>query len=233
MKTFKIRASGAGQIMGKPRLKKDNENGKLSETAKSYCKLWIKEQLYNRKKEFSNKYTEKGIEVEEKSIDFLSENLDLGFLLKNDEYFENSFFSGTPDIILKDLIIDVKNSWDFSTFPLFAEIVPNKAYYWQAQVYMALLGVANYKLIYILSDTPKDLIEKEAFFYAKNNNIEFTEQILKDFTKKMTYKNVSNNLKMKIFDIERNFADIIKIEEQVKKCRKYINELLKNASYVE
>ena len=50
MEVFKIRASSAGKISG--------IKG-LGETGKTYCKKWLKEQLYNRKIEFSNKYTVK------------------------------------------------------------------------------------------------------------------------------------------------------------------------------
>jgi len=226
MKQFKIRASAVSQIMSQPRNKKDKEAGLLGETAKSYCKTWLIEQIYNRKKEFSNKYTEKGIKNEDLSIDFLIENSDFGFMLKNEENFESEYMTGTPDIILNNLIIDVKNSWDCFTFPLFETETPNKAYYWQAQAYMSMLGVANYKLIYILTDTPKELIEQEAYYFAKKNNIEFTKDLLDEFTEKLTYSNISAENRIKIFDIKRNFADIIKIEEQVKKCRNYIKTLV-------
>jgi len=144
-KEFKIRASASGKIMGIKAL------GKTGET---YCENWLKEQLYKRKIEFSNKYTEKGLIMEDNSIDYVADQLGYGFLAKNEQYFENDFFTGTPDIILKDHVIDVKNSWDFSTFPLFDNEVPNSDYYFQAQVYMELCGVDSYKLIYVLSDTP-------------------------------------------------------------------------------
>lgn len=54
MKRFKIRCSAIGQIM-----KNGTDKKSMGETAKSYVEQWIKEQLYGRKKEFSNKYTTK------------------------------------------------------------------------------------------------------------------------------------------------------------------------------
>ena len=74
---FKIRCSAIGKIMTEPRSKKDKETGELSETAKSYCKEWLLENLFNRQNFQGSKYTEKGIEVEQQSIDFLVDN---GFL---------------------------------------------------------------------------------------------------------------------------------------------------------
>jgi len=108
MKQFKIRASAVGQIMSDPRAKKD----KLSATTMTYCQEWLKEQIYGVKKFNSNKYTEKGIQMEDKAIEYLSK-LNSDFYLKNEESFENDFLTGTPDIILNDTIIDIKCSWEF------------------------------------------------------------------------------------------------------------------------
>lgn len=210
MKEFKIRSSQIGKIMGIKALGK---------TGESYCQEWLKEQLYNRKKEFSNKYTDKGITVEDNALDYIAENLDYGMLLKNDKYFENDFITGTPDAILKDHIIDVKSSWDCFTFPLFEEELPNKDYYWQAQGYMDLVGIDKFKLIYVLMDTPVHIIEKE---FNYNNALELDYD---EFEKKYKYSDVESNLRIKVFEINRNDEDIKKIYARVKECRDYINSL--------
>lgn len=226
MKQFKIRASAGGKITSQPRAKKDKELGLLSATSKSYCEEWVKEQLYSRRHEFSSKQTQKGNEVEDESLDFLANKLSLGFIIKNEKWFENDYFTGTPDAILKDLIIDVKNSWDCFTFPLFDLSVPNKDYYWQAQVYMDLVGIDEYKLVYVLSDTPMHLIEREAYFQSKNQGFEDLEiNILKKCLKSMTYGDIDNSLKIKVFDIQKNQEDIDFLKGQVEKCRNYIKTL--------
>lgn len=218
IKEFKIRASACGSIMGVKGLGK---------TGESYCESWLKEQIYNRRKEFTSKYTDKGNIMEDNSLDFIAEMLDYGMLVKNELFKENDFCTGTPDVILKDHIIDVKNSWDCFTFPLFDTEVPNKDYYWQAQVYMFLFDLSKYKLIYVLSDTPAHLIEREAFYYAKQNGYEELDMdIYEDFVKKMTYPDIPNEKKIKVFEIERNESDIEKIKERVIECRNYINKLL-------
>jgi len=215
MKQFKIRASAAGSIMG--------VKG-LGGTGETYLQTWVKEQLYNRRKEFDSKYTEKGNIMEQDSIDAVCDVLGLGILLKNDDSFEDEYFKGTPDVVLPEMIIDVKSSWDCFTFPLFDTEVPNTDYYWQAQIYMHLTGRKHYKLCYVLTDTPIHLIEKEAHWKAIDNGMD-EDEVFKSLRDKMTYSDVPDALKIKIFDIEYNEADVNKLIDRVKQCRQYIETL--------
>jgi len=227
MKQFKIRSSATGCIMSEPRSKKDKESGLLSKTSQSYCKDWLKEQIYGRQKDFTSKYTDKGNIMEDNSIDFIAEQLGLGFIIKNEQHFENEYITGTPDIITQDLIIDVKNSWDCFTFPLFEQNISNKNYYYQLQSYMELTGKNNAKLIYVLSNTPDYLIDREAYYWCRNNGFdELDQDILNKFYDKMTYDNINNKYKIKIFNIEKDTEVINNIYSQVKKCRAYINTLI-------
>jgi len=119
---MKIRCSALGKIMTSPRSKSEL----LSQTAKTYVHELAIEHLYGIKKQFKSRYTDKGNEVEDKSIELTEEVLELGFITKNDEYFENEFIKGTPDIITDNLIVDVKSSWSGETFPFFEDELPNK-----------------------------------------------------------------------------------------------------------
>lgn len=205
--------------------KKDNPE--LTLGTKNYCKKWLKEQVYNRKKEFSSKYTEKGNIVEDNSIDFIAKMLNYGMLFKNYQFYENEYFEGTPDIVI-DIIIDAKNSWDQDTFPLLDEEISEQDYYGQLQGYMDLTGKLKAKLIYVLSDTPINIIEKEAYFWCKNNGYEDLDiDILKQFIKKMTYADIEDKYKIKTFDIEYDSEYIKNAKKGVMLCRKYINELIK------
>lgn len=214
MKEFKIRASASGSIMGVKGLGK---------TGLTYLETWIKEQIYNRRKDFTSKYTQKGNEVEDNSIDFVAEQLGYGFLLKNEQHFENDFITGTPDIILNDCIIDVKNSWDCFTFPLLDSELPNSDYYYQAQCYMDLVGRDNYKVIYVLMDTPEHLIEREANQFCFNNGYEKGDvEVYNKFKSKMTFSEIPNKYKVKVFDIKKDEAVIQLIKNRVIECRKII-----------
>lgn len=257
MKKFKIRCSASGHIIAGNVGLTDKQKGELSalkvrdrrtalqdekmieltnkqnnpelpEGAKTYCKDWLKGELFDYQKFLSNKYLDKGNIMEDESIDFIADRLGYGFLLKNEDHFSDEFMQGTPDILYGDLVIDVKNSWDCSTFPYFESKIPTSDYYWQLQGYMSLTGKTSAKLIYCLLDTPEHLIEKEAKWYSISQGYEDLDMdVYNKYLKNMTYKNIPNKLKIKVFDIPRNDEDIQKIKDRVIMCRTYIDQLLK------
>ncbi len=219
---FKIRASCAGLIMTNPRSKSET----LSKTCITYLETWVKEQIYKRRKQVTTKYMTKGLVVEDNSLDMVAKNNGVALLLKNEKHYEDEFMTGTPDAITDDCVIDVKNSWDAFTFPLFATEIPEKAYYLQLQCYMALTKKKRSKLVYTLLDTPEHLIQNEAHWYSKNNGYgELTEEMYNKFRDNMTYGDVPENLKYKSFDIERNDSDVELIKDRVIECREYIKTL--------
>lgn len=222
IKPFKIRCSAIGNVMTNSRSKTEL----LSETAKTYCRDWLKGQIYKRRKEFSTKYTEKGNIMEDTSLDFIAKMLDLGMLIKNEQYFENEFIHGTPDAILPDLIIDVKNSWDCFTFPLFDTEIENNSYFYQLQGYMHLTGIKKAKLIYCITDTPEHLIERECKYWCIKNGYELDIDIYNEFYNKMTFSDIEDRFKIKIFDIDYDENVINSIIERVKLCRDYIEKLI-------
>jgi hypothetical protein len=91
---------------------------------------------------------------------------------------------------------------------------------------MKLTGLDSFKLIYVLSDTPINLIEAESRKYCYANGYEPNdEDVLNDFIKRMTYKDIDAKYKIKVFEIKRCEDTIKAIEERVIECREYINEL--------
>ena len=209
---FKIRCSAIGQIMTNSRTK-----GQLSKTAESYVETWIKEQIYKRRKVVTTKYMDKGNMVENESIQFAGRVLNAD-IIKNEQRYENELLIGTPDVITEDYVIDVKNSWDCFTFPLFYENVPNKDYFYQAQGYMALTGLSDYKLIYTLLDTPDSLIERE-FKYSSELDYD-------TFAKDYRYSEIDEAYRIRIFEIERDDDVIDAINTRVEECRLFIDHLL-------
>jgi hypothetical protein len=205
-----------------PELEANKDIVILSDSAKTYCQNWVKKQVYQKHRQMSNKYTEKGLVMEDNSLDFIAEVFGYGLLLKNEEYFENDFLTGTPDVVLEDHLIDVKNSWSHDTFPLFATEIPDKAYFYQAQGYMELTGKTSYNLIYTLMDTPEYIIEKE-FNWNNFNGLEYDE-----FRKNYLYEGfVPVDKRYKAFVIERDEEVIEAIKTRVEECQQYINQLLK------
>jgi hypothetical protein len=145
---FKIRASAGGKLMTEPRAKSET----LSETTKSYLKEWAICQMFNVQNEIKSKYTERGIQDEDKAIDLMMTVLDLPFTIKNEQYFENDYFCGTPDLIIGDTVYDAKCVWSCFTFPIFEKELQNKDYFYQLQIYMHLTGCKKAILSYVLLD---------------------------------------------------------------------------------
>lgn len=219
MNKFKIRASQCGKIMGKTGINK---------TGETYCQNWLKEQIYKTEHTFTSKYCDKGNICEDESIDFIAEQLGYGFLMKNEEFKQNEYVTGTADIVLPDTIIDAKNSWDCFTFPLFEDKIPNNDYYYQLQCYMWLYDKPQAKLCYVLSNTPLGLIESEAYKWCKSKGYdELDSDILQKFIHKMTYNEIEPKYKIKTFDVLRDEETIKLITERVNECRVYIETLLK------
>lgn len=259
--SFKIRASAASQIMGgamnRPtqiQLKRIDElqakekltdrqqeeltgliekrdmPAPLSEGAKTYCENWLKEKLFERRKEFSNKYTEKGIECESAGIDLFCK-INSVFAVKNEQYFENEYMTGTPDLILPKSVEDIKNSWDVFTFPLFDTELPNKDYYGQMQVYMELTGKEASGVNYCLINAPEELIDKEAKFTSlKAGLLEVDMELWDEVRAKMTYDTIADELKFRRFQVEYESEYILALEHRVRLCREYIKELIGSPS---
>lgn len=201
MKLFKARASSSGKLMTKPRSKSEV----LSKTTKSYLEEWTKEQIYGVRKNIQSKYLTKGNEVEDDAIVYASAEKGWLFAEKNEEYFEDDYFCGTPDVILEDKIIDIKSSWDCFSFPLFYNGIPNKDYYYQLQTYMHLTGKRKAQLVYVLMNTPEELTFEESHDYSE----------------------INSKYRIKIFDIEYDGDVIYELAQQVKKSRQYINGISK------
>lgn len=201
-------------------------NPELPAGAKTFCQNWLRENLiYNRRKEFSSKYTDKGNLCESKSIDFLNQQL-LEDWVKCEESKENDFSTGTCDIEAPGLIVDIKNSWDSVTFPLFDFGIKNKDYFYQLQIYMELYDKPRAMLAYTLMNAPFHLIEREAKSKAYHANVA-VDDIYHDVHKHMTYGDVDPKYRFKLFHVDRDPSVIEKVKARVKLCQEYINKLVK------
>lgn len=221
---MKVRSSQIGKIMTNPR--KSGEV--LSQTAKSYVEELVLFEKYGIRKEFTSRYTDKGNEVEELSIALVNEVLDYNFIYKNDEHFENDWIMGTPDVNTDEVLLDVKSSWDATTFPWFETEIPNKDYFYQLQGYMWLTGKQEAVLAYCLIDTPFLMVESEvrrAHFNALI--IGEDEQLRKEVESKHKFGHIPKNRRVKYWFIQRDESVIEQIKERVELCREYYKLLIK------
>ena len=218
---FKCHASSVGTIMTEPQRKTD----KLSKTCISHVEEWMKEALYDRRQTFSSKYTEKGNECENDSIEFASKYFGWGDVKKNTEKRENEWFIGTCDINRNKVGGDIKNSWSEKTFPLFQNEVTNKDYIWQLQTYADLYSFDHLELIYTLMDAPEWLIESEARKQQCILRLDDLEaELYGEVKKSMTYSDLPDFLRIKKFDFD---TDLDKINQA--RCRvDLINDWIEN-----
>ena len=221
---MKVRCSQIGKIMTNPR--KSGEV--LSQTAKTYVQDLVLQEKYGIRKEFSSRYTDKGNEVEDLSIALVNEVLNYKFIYKNDEHFSNDWVTGTPDVNTDEVLIDVKSSWDASTFPFFETEIPNKDYFYQLQGYMWLTGKTESVLAYCLIDTPFDMVQSEVRRAHWNALIiGEDEQLRKEVESKHKFGHIPNNRRVKYWFVQRDEAVIEQIKERVELCREYYNLLMK------
>jgi hypothetical protein len=166
-----FRASQLGKLMTDARTKTG-----LSETTKSALLEVYVQQKYNRYKEISNKYIEKGLAVENDAIDMWRRHRG-EIVFKNEEMFTNDFIKGTPDLLIKDEagavinVPDIKSSWDIHTFMSAKMDEISKDYYWQGQAYMWLTGAPTATFCFVLVNAPIEMINDEKYRLARRLNL--------------------------------------------------------------
>jgi hypothetical protein len=139
-----------------PNLEAKKDKIQLSETAKSYIKQIAKEDFYGYESEFSNKYTQKGVQCEQESINLLNLVYFQDFV-KNEIRITNDFLTGEADIVTDDEIIDIKTSWSLDTFPALPSDINIKDYEMQLRGYMMLYEKSKATVCYCMVSTPEEL----------------------------------------------------------------------------
>jgi uncharacterized protein YfiM (DUF2279 family) len=219
---MKIRCSAIGKILTSPRTKGEV----LSETAKTYIQDYFKEKELGIAKEFWSRYTDKGLQMEDEAIEFAGQVLGWEFVVKNTERYNNEWLTGEPDVITKDLLADIKCSWDGSTFPLFDTELKNKDYFWQLQGYMFLTGLDKAELVYCLMNTPHQIVEDEVRrAHWKAGLIDEDLDLREAVQSQHIFDHIPNNLRIKRFIVERDEQAIEQIKEKVELCRNYYEQL--------
>lgn len=220
---YKFRCSQAGALMTEPRSKSET----LSETTKTYlleCYIGAK---YNRFKDITSKFLEKGLNVEEDSITLYS-TIKKELFFKNEDKFSNDFICGTPDIITDDLVIDIKSSWDIFTFRKSLDS-DNKNYWWQLQCYMALTGKKKSILAYCLVDTPESIITREIKKAMYQSGVSNTSESFLEYEIEMlryyTFQDIPVEERIIEKEIEFDPDAINRLHERIIQCREYLNNL--------
>lgn len=216
---YLFRCSGLGRLMTNDRSGKG-----MGDTCRSYLLEIYREVKWGLKKNIQSKYIEKGLAVEDTSFAFYSEYKE-AFYTKNEERFKNDFITGTPDHVTP--LFDLKNSWDAFTFPS-KETKLNKDYEWQLLGYMWLTGQQNSNLVYLLINTPEQLIQDELRrLNWKLGGIDDTSAIYmeacEELRKQMTFDHIPLNERVLEFDVPFAEEKIEQIKARVIEAREYLN----------
>jgi hypothetical protein len=220
---MKIRASQIGKLMTSPKTKGEV----LSKTTKTYIQELAIEHKYGIRKEFWSRYTDKGNEVENDGIALVNDVLNLGFIYKNEENLTNDYLTGTPDVNTNEILLDVKCSWDATTFPFFETEVPNKDYYYQLQGYMWLSGKSEALLCYCLVNTPFQIVEDEVRREHWKQGLIDESLDVRDFVQsKHNFDHIPKEKRVKVFKIAKDESVIEQIKERIELARVYYNNLI-------
>ena len=217
-----FRCSTLGRIMTN-----DKSGKKMGETCKSYLKELFREVRWGVRKDFTNKYVEKGLEVEDTAIQFYS-NVKGQFYSKCEDFYANEFISGSPDIV-SDKIIDIKSSWNAHTFPFKGDPL-NKDYYAQVQGYMWLTGLKSAIVTFVLIDTPVQLIEDEKrriswkMGMVSDQNPEYIKAC-NEIESNHIFDHIPDEERVMEYEVSYDEEFINKLKERILECRNYLNSL--------
>ncbi len=227
-----VRASQVGGLMTKGKGKE--------EWGATAMKVIQDAVLYNEfgiDKFVTSKHIEKGIINEAMSLEMIKRvkgwEMDLD---KPKRRLVNKWVIGEPDVLDNGYLVDVKNSWDGTTFPWFESEVPNKDYFYQLQTYMWLSGYTHCYLVYTLTSAPAHLVYKEAERLAYNlhslpkyNDKSFDEMLEigeEMASRQLQFEHIPESQRVKVFRIERSEAVIDSIRERVEQARVKYDEFL-------
>ena len=208
LKSYRLRDGGDGKPLTEKQkedfesLKEKEKDASLPTGCKTYLKEWYAENIYHDREEIRSKYCDKGNKMEDAAIDFTALMTGYMFLNKNEEYFDNGYIIGTPDVICDEEILDTKCSWNGTTF-LDALTSPTKIdYEWQMRGYMALCGKNSARVCYCLMDTTEDV----------------------NYGKEISYSDIPKEWKFHTKLVERNMEKERAIIDRVELCRKWLLE---------
>jgi len=184
----------------------------LSAGAKTYVQEVWNEHHYSFRKQFSNKYTRKGHELEGRSISVLMEYLDT-FGVKNDEYLENDYIGGTPDVRLDNpkVTIDVKNVYFPDGLNIHTPEVEDTNYIWQMHAYNWLDGKEKGYIARILMNPPEEQLRGQIWDHwrASEGVGEPTEDFSAEVEQMYDFENrVPLNDRIRLFEVNTTEDDI-------------------------
>jgi len=229
---IKFRASSWGNLLSEPVSKADREAGKLSLTCQKELIKIYNRVVYGRVKDITTKQMDKGIQAEPDSIVLLS-RVSGNFYYKNEDYLENEWFCGHPDIFSGDHIqnanevLDIKTSWEMDSFmPKLIE-EPDKGYIAQLNCYFSLTGAKSGAIAYCLVSAPINIVEseKKALLWKMNVISELSPEYLKaceELERLMVFEDIDYRERVIVQPVQRDEELIQKMKDKVPILRSWL-----------
>lgn len=200
--------------------------------------------VYNKKiaaKGDALSFLKKGTDMEGEAIELLSK-IDKHPYQLITENTENEYILGRCDIFCpeKDKIIDTKLSWNVNAF-LKSRTTPISPKYWyQMQGYMELYNVNHAEVVFLLLNTPPELIEREKMklinrFMIGEVDREKYEIDLENLESAFTYSSIPLKKRHFRYKISREPQIFEKVYKKVEKARIWLQEFdreMKNNVFV-
>ena len=202
----------------------------LGQTGKSYIQeLWLHLE-YGYKEPMVTDVLLKGNMCEQDGMALVTDVLGGDeFRSKNKKPFgdDDPYFMGTPDVVLKDVVEDIKNAWSLKTFVNIEK--PDPVYYAQGQVYMHLTGRELFRIHHCLINTPIELVQNEQrkFFwkYGGNEENRHYQDAAIQIEQNHNFDHIPMEKRVKTFEFEYDPSFIAELQSKVILAREYYSSL--------
>lgn len=155
---------------------------------------------------------------------------------KNTEVFQNKFFKGIPDILIKNEnsnIVGVKEIKIPIDLPSYLERVDGdclKDDAWELRAYLDILGISEGEICYCLVNLPeknrkKKLDENKERMELSGYNTDYIKKRLKQIERSMIYDYIPNELKVTRFTVTRKNYFTSQAHKRVKLLRQRLTQL--------
>jgi len=207
----------------------------LSQTTISALIRQYGKKVYNKKiaaKGDAMSFLKKGTDMEGEAVDLLSKIDKKDYQLVTDN-IENEYLIGRCDIIQPEKIIDTKISWNINAFLKSRTSKLTAKYWYQMQGYMELYNVGEAEVVFLLLNTPPELIEREKIkllnkFMIGEIDRDKYELDVDNIESAFTYSSIPLNRRVFRYRLKREPQIFDTVYRKVEKAREWMQQFDKD-----
>ncbi len=207
----------------------------LSQTTISALIRQYGRKVYNKKiaaKGDAMSFLKKGTDMEGEAVELLSKIDNKNYQLITDN-IENEYLLGRCDIICPDKVIDTKISWNINAFLKSRTSRVDPKYWYQMQGYMELYNVNEAEIVFLLLNTPPELIEREKIkllnkFMIGEIDRDKYELDVENIESAFTYSSIPLKRRVFRYKLKREPQIFEKVYKKVEKARIWMEQFHKD-----